>query len=85
MKITSEEKEFIKGYATALQDLMLKLTGSNGNSKDYDPCDFYDDEILHSYAFELKDGGRRHPLSDYKDIDEIKALMLYEAEEWCRR
>ena len=85
MKITTEEKEFIKGYATALQDIMYKLTGSNCNSKSYDPCEFYDDEKLHSYAFDLKDGGRHHPLSDYKDIDEIKDLMLKEAVEWCMR
>ena len=80
MKITQDEKEFIKGYANALQDIMLKITGYNNVSKSYDPCDFKDDEILHSYSFDLKYGGRRHNLSDFKDIDEIKYLMLKECE-----
>ena len=67
MKLTEKEEEFIKGYATALQHIMFKLTGDNTCGKNYDPCEFWDDQ-LHSYAFNLKDGGRHHPLSDYGSI-----------------
>lgn len=84
MVIQESEKEFIKGYANALQDILYVITGDNGNSKSYDPCDFYDNETLHSYAFDLKDGGRHHSLSDYIDIDEIKKLMLYETVKWIK-
>ncbi len=84
MEINSEEKEFVRGYASALQDIMLKLTGTNGCSKSYDPCTFDNNNTLHSYAFDLKDGGRRHLLSNYKDVNELTQLMLKEAVEWCK-
>jgi len=78
MNLTEKEKDYIKGYAEALQDLMFKTTGSNTCGKWYDPVDFKDDFIL-SYAFNLKDGGRRHPLSDYKNVKEITDIMLKES------
>lgn len=78
MKITKDEKEYIKGYARALQDMMFVLTGENTCDKPYDPVEF-DDGVLHSYAFELKDGGRHHPLKLYKDVEEIRKLMLKES------
>lgn len=80
MKPTNKQIGYITGYATALQDIMLILTGENANSKSYDPCEI-DNEYLHSYAYDLKDGGRHHPLSDYDNIEEIKKLMLNEVYE----
>lgn len=82
-KLSKKEQEYLKGYAQALQDIMRRMTGDNTCAKIYDPIDFSEDEI-HSYAFDMKDGGRHHPLSDYKDIDEIKECMAKEAEEWLR-
>jgi hypothetical protein len=81
-KLRKTDKDYLKGYARALQDMMFKLTGDNTCSKSYDPIDFCDEKI-HSYAFDLKDGGRHHPLKDYKDIDEICELMLKEAVDYC--
>jgi len=83
MKLTKQDKSYILGYASALQRMMRDLTGENTCGKSYDPCEFSETEI-HSYAFNLKDGGRHHPLSDYEDVDEIVELMLKEAVEWCR-
>lgn len=80
-KLSKKEQEYLKGYAQALQDIMLSMTGENTCAKSYDPIDFSEDKI-HSYAFDLKDGGRHHPLNDYKDIDDIKEYMLKETEEW---
>jgi hypothetical protein len=81
-KLSRKEKEYLKGYAAALQRMMSKLTGENTCAKSYDPIDFSEGKI-HSYAFDMKDGGRHHPLSDYKDIEEICEVMLKEAVEWC--
>ncbi len=33
---------------------------------------------MHSYAFNLKDGGRHHPLSAYKSLEEITGLLFDE-------
>ena len=83
MKLTEKDKDYLRGYANALQHLMFKITGENTCGKHYDPIDF-SDELIHSYAFDLKDGGRHHPISDYNSVDEITDLMLKEAEEWCK-
>ena len=77
MTLTKDQEEYIKGYATALQDIQFKMTGDNYCAKHYDPCEF-DSETLHSYAYDLKDGGRHHPLSDYKSVKEITYMMLME-------
>ena len=78
MKLTSEEKHHLEGYALGLTDLVRKVTYNSMCSKSYDPMTI-DDVEMHSYAFNLKDGGRHHPLSDYENIKEIKDLMLKEA------
>lgn len=83
MKLSKEQESFIKGYAKAIQDTMIALTGDNTCGKNYDPCEFKDDAI-YSYAFDLKDGGRVHPLSDYKTIEEIIGLMLKEGTEFIQ-
>lgn len=74
-KLSKREQEYLKGYAQALQDFMFKMTGENTCGKSYDPISF-SNGIIHSYAFNMKDGGRHHPLKDYKDIEEIKSLLL---------
>lgn len=80
-RLTKSEQNYLRGYASALQDLMFKLTGDNTCSKRCDPIDFGEDAI-HSYAFNFKNGGRRHPLKDFENIDEVKRLMLAEAYSW---
>jgi hypothetical protein len=81
--MNDDEKRFIEGYAKALQDVMYKLTGDNSCAKSYDPCEI-DSDTIHSYAFNLKDGGRHHPLSDYKNGEEIRSIMLAECIEWIK-
>ena len=78
MKLNKKEGQYLKGYAQALQDVMFKLTGENTCGKSYDPIEF-DETYIHSYAFDLKDGGRHHPLSDYNSIEEITNIMLIES------
>lgn len=82
-KLTGKEKEYLKGYAEALQSMMFKITGENTCGKRYDPIDF-SDGVIHSYAFDMKDGGRHHPLKDYKNVDDICECMLNEAVNWCK-
>ena len=80
-RLTKSEQNYLRGYANALQDLMFKLTGDNTCSKSYDPIDFGND-VIHSYAFNFKNGCRRHPLKDFENMDEVKRLMLEEAYSW---
>lgn len=76
--LTDQESRFIEAYAAALQDILWQITGDNGCSKNYDPMTIEDGRIMHSYAFDMKDGGRHHPVSDYKDVHEIKSILLDE-------
>lgn len=77
MELSERERGHIEGYANALQDIMFKLIGHNTSSKSYDPCTI-DDNVIKSYAFDLKSGGRRHNIDEFTDIDEIRDLMLRE-------
>jgi hypothetical protein len=74
-------KGYIEGYAAALADVMRYYTSDSSCGKHYDPMQI-SNGIMHSYAFDMKDGGRHHPLSDYKDVGDIKQTLLKEAVEW---
>ena len=75
-----EKRDFITGYATALQDIMFQITRDNKCAKSYDPCTI-DDVYIRSYAYNLKDGGKHHPIQDYSSVEEITELMLKETTE----
>lgn len=76
-ELTDKERGYVEGYAKALTDVQYDITGDTFNSKSYDPMKV-DDIYLHSYAFNLKDGGRHHPIKDYESVEEICKLMLDE-------
>jgi hypothetical protein len=83
--VTERQAGFIEGYANACDDLLGKLTGDRFSGKSYDPATVnLDAAIIHSYAFNLKDGGRHHMLADYESVDEITALMAAETLEAIR-
>lgn len=77
MEINNNTARHLEGYAAALQDILFELTGDNCNSKSYDPMKI-DGETIHSYAFNLKSGGRHHDLSDFESVEELKKIMLEE-------
>jgi hypothetical protein len=77
-QLTPDQQRFIEGYAAALQDLEYKITGDNSCSKSYDPMKC-ESEVMHSYAFNMKDGGRHHPVKDYENVREILDTLLDEA------
>ena len=72
-QLTNNEQRYIEGYAAALQDILFELTGDNNCSKRYDPM-VCEKDMMHSYAFDMKDGSRHHPVSDYETVDEIKDI-----------
>lgn len=76
-------KGYVEGYAAALTDLMRVLTGESPCGKSYDPM-YVKGLVMHSYAFDMKDGGRHHNASDYKDLGEIKASLLDDAYTWIK-
>lgn len=79
-QINKQDAAELRTYAIALQDLLRYMTGESNNSKWYDPLTVEDGQIL-SYAFDFKEGGRRHPIESFKSIQEIKDLMLKEVKE----
>lgn len=76
-RLSPDRRRFIEGYATALKDLELRLLGDNGCSKSYDPMTC-EEKVMHSYAFDMKDGGRHHPVGDYGSVEEILSVLLEE-------
>ena len=77
-------KGYVEGYAAALSDLMRVLTGDSPCGKIYDPMQV-EGLVMHSYAFDMKDGGRHHNASDYKDLGDIKTSLLDDASDWIRQ
>jgi len=78
--LKERESGYIEGYAAALHDLYVKLGGESMCSKSYDPMHVTDQ--MHSYAFDMKDGGRHHDFSDYDDLHEVRRTLLSEVLEW---
>ena len=83
-QITQETALIIEGYALGLAHMMYRLDGDSPCGKSYDPMRIEHPHLAHSYAFDMKDGGRHHDLSDYKDIGEIMDVLLEEAIDWVK-
>ena len=78
-----ESRCFLEGYALACADIMWKLTNNTPCGKSYDPL-MIEGNILHSYAFEFKDGGRHHDATLYNCVGEIMEDMLKETIDWVK-
>lgn len=83
LRLTYDQERYIEAFAEALDAMMFELTGESPSAKRYDPMTV-EAGVMHSYAFNMKDGGRHHPVTDYASIDEIKAVLLKEAVAWVR-
>lgn len=83
-EITTDIACFIEGYAMALANIMSKLGGDSPCGKTYDPM-MIEGQKAHSYAFDMKDGGRHHDLTLYKDVGEILDTLLKESLEWIEQ
>jgi len=75
--LKKDEQRYIEGYAAALQDIMRELTGDDLCSKSYDPMTC-EETVMHSYAFDMKGGGRHHNVKDFKNLEDIKKTLLWE-------
>jgi len=74
---------WIEGAAMALAQLMRRKTGDSPCGKSYDPMVIWVEKgEITSYAFDLKDGGRHHPISDYDDLGELLGIMVTETMGW---
>lgn len=76
-------KGYLEGYAAALADVMYRMTGESSCGKSYDPMKVKDG-FMFSYAFDMKDGGRKHPLSDYDTIGDIQETLISETLDWVK-
>ena len=83
-QVTQSTALILEGYALALTDMMYRMDGDSPCSKSYDPMWIEHPQLAHSYAFNMKDGGRHHDLSDYRDIGEIMDVLLEEAIDWVK-
>lgn len=84
LRLTYDEERAIEAYARALADMMAALTGDSPCAKSYDPMTI-EGLTMHSYAFNMKDGGRHHPVTDYETVDEIYSTLLAEAVDWIKQ
>lgn len=85
MQIGEREAGFIEGAAWALADIMGRMTGDHPGAKSYDPMTVeLRARMMHSYAFDMRDGGRHHPFDDYKDHFDAASVLVDEAVEWIR-
>lgn len=82
-KLTQRQRGYVEGFAAGLERMMMAVSADSPCGKSYDPMRIIGDE-MHSYAFDLKDGGRHHHLGEYKNMEEICELLLTEALEWLR-
>lgn len=80
--VTQETALILEGYAMALSDMMSRLSGDSPCGKSYDPMMIESSELAHSYAFDMKDGGRHHALNLYENLGEIMEVLLQEAVDW---
>jgi hypothetical protein len=75
LPLTSAQKErVLEWFARKIATVMGKVTGYHPCSKSYDPL-MIEDNIAHSYAFELEDGGRHH---DFNDLKHLEKMMVNE-------
>ena len=70
----------IEGYALACADVIRMLSGDSPCSKSYDPMSI-NGMVASSYAFELKDSGRKHDLTLFKNVGEIMECLLKETKD----
>jgi hypothetical protein len=77
LRLTYDEERRVEGYAKALEDLTVLIMGEGFSAKSYDPMTV-EGTVMHSYAFNMKDGGRHHPVRDYKSVEEIYQTLLNE-------
>jgi len=75
-----EDECRIEGFATALQAVEKFMLGEDRCGKSYDPMTI-SDGVMHSYAFDMMDGGRHHPISDYITKKHIESVLLNETME----
>lgn len=80
LKLGERTAGFIEGYAAALWDIELSLIrDKDGHCKTYDPMQVnIEDGTMHSYVFNMKDGGRHHQISQYSSIEDIRKTLLTE-------
>ena len=78
-ELSDREAGFVEGFAAALERIYQWETGDHRSGKSYDPMTVSSDGMtMHSYAFDMKDGGRHHPVSDYESVDEIADVLFTE-------
>lgn len=77
--LTDREAGQVEGFAAAMDRVFEFITHDQRSGKSYDPMTVSEDRTtMHSYAFDMKDGGRHHPVSDYASVREILDTLFME-------
>jgi hypothetical protein len=75
LPLTTEQKEMVlEWYARKIVVIYMQITKDYVCSKSYDPL-IIEGNIAHSYAFDLEDGGRRHP---FRDLQHLEGMLTTE-------
>jgi hypothetical protein len=81
--ILSPHDARFEGYARGLFELINSLGKHDGHVKSYDPMTVSEDgTIMHSYLFDMLDGGRHHKVADYRGRDHIYEVLLADVIRW---
>lgn len=70
---------FIEGFASACASLSYVLCHYPDGGKSYDPMKVdLQRGTMHSYVFNMRDGGRSHSLADYSTYQDIANVLFAE-------
>lgn len=79
MVLNEQDAIALRSYAEALCAVQKRLVGYTDCGKIYDPLTVdVGKQVIYSYAFNLLNGGRRHPANEFESIEQIKELLLTE-------
>ena len=69
----------LEAYVAGVWDLLLAINAADSGGKHYDPLTV-DGSTLHSYVFDLWDGGRHHPVGSLTR-EQVAGAFIQEAKQ----
>ena len=64
-----QKRSVLEWFAWKIWEILMELGIEDGYGKPYDPL-VIEDEVCHSYVFDLSDGGRHHKYETLAELEE---------------